>query len=205
MNRLINWVLQHKKIMDIVGWLFFIIFFLITLKSGIITDPVALEKALNKAGIFAPLVFIFVQAIQVVIPILPGAVGNVFGVIFFGPLWGFLLNYFGICLGSVIAFVLSRKYGTQFARKMTGSKFYDKYEKFLENETKFEKLFAILIFFPFAPDDFLCYLAGVSRMSLQKFTTIILLGKPLAIFIYTIGLTKMMYYVTDIVNKGGFL
>lgn len=205
MNSGINWILNNKKKMDMFGWIFCLCFFIICLKSGLITDPVALERALSKVGPFAPLLFISIQALQVVVPILPGAVGNVFGVVFFGPLWGFLLNYIGICLGSILAFYLSRKYGTQFARKMTGSKFYDKYEKFLENENRFEKIFALLIFFPFAPDDFLCYLAGVSRISFQKFTTIILLGKPLAIYLYTIGLSKAMFYMADFASKGGLL
>lgn len=205
MNRAINWILKNKKTMDILSWIGFIAFFFFSWRSGLITDPVALERALNKAGIFAPLLFISIQALQVVVPILPGAVGNVLGVVFFGPLLGFTYNYLGICLGSIMAFYLSRRYGTKFVRRMTGSKFYDKYESFLENETKFEKVFALLIFFPFAPDDFLCYLAGVSKISFQRFTTIILLGKPLAIYIYTIGLSKAIYYMVEFASKGGIL
>lgn len=203
MNKVVKWILKKKKIIDLVGWILFLIFIFVAWKSGLITDSLALEKALKRAGGFAPLLFIFIQAVQVVVPVLPGAVGNVFGVIFFGPLWGFILNYLGICIGSVIAFHLSRKYGTNFAKQMTGRKFYNKYEKFLENERKFEKIFALLIFFPFAPDDFLCYLAGISKISYRKFTTIILLGKPLAIYLYTIGLTKVIFYATELAVKGG--
>ena len=42
-------------------------------------------------------------------------------------------------------------------------------------------LLHLAIFFPVAPDDFLCYLAGLTRMSLKKFSAIIFLGKPASI------------------------
>lgn len=189
-----EWFIKHKKIFEIGGWIVFLAIVLFCWKSGIFSDADKLENLLEKSGVLAPVIFIVVQAVQVVVPILPGSIGCVFGVIFFGAFWGFVYNYIGICIGSVCAFVLARRYGTMFVRNMTGSKFYDKYQKFLEQENRFEKLFALLIFLPVAPDDFLCYLAGVSRMRLSKFTTIILLGKPAAIFLYSMGLHQVLKY-----------
>lgn len=183
-----DWIVRHKKGFEIAGWIAFVVVVIYAWHQGYLTDTAKLQALLDRCGILAPLVFMLVQAIQVVIPILPGAVGCVFGVVFFGPLWGFIYNYVGICIGSVCAFLLARKYGMLFVRNMTGSKFYDKYQHFLEKENQFEKMFALLIFLPVAPDDFLCYLAGVSRMRLVRFTTIILLGKPAAIFLYSMGL-----------------
>ena len=89
---------------------------------------------------------------------------------------------------------MARKYGQGFVCHMTGTKFYEKYEHFLEKENQFEKLFALLIFLPVAPDDLLCYLAGVSRMPLKRFTLIILLGKPAAIFLYSMGLNQIFQW-----------
>ena len=63
----------------------------------------------------------------------------------------------------------------------------DKYMKWTASR-RFDTLFTIAIFAPVAPDDFLCYLAGTTKMTYLKFTIIILLGKPLAIAIYTFGL-----------------
>lgn len=37
---------------------------------------------------------------------------------------------------------------------MTGAKFYQKYSKYLLQEKQFERIFALLIFLPVAPDDF---------------------------------------------------
>ena len=194
MKKAIEWIIRHKKIIEAAAWLLFFLFVLWGWRQGIFSDTGKLESLLKASGILAPVIFVAVQAVQVVIPILPGAVGCVFGVVFFGSFWGFILIYTGICIGSVCAFILARRYGTIFVRNMTGSKFYDKYEKFLEQEKRFEKLFALLIFLPVAPDDFLCYLAGVSRMTLSRFTTIILLGKPAAIFLYSMGLHQVLQY-----------
>ena len=49
----------------------------------------------------------------------------------------------------------------------------------------FEKFFALAIFFPVAPDDFLCYLAGVTKMSAKTYIAIIVLLKPFTILMYS--------------------
>ncbi len=187
-----DWIVKHKKWFEITGWILFAIGVVWAWRAGLFTDTEKLQALLEKSGILAPLLFVIVQAVQVVIPIMPGAIGCVFGVVFFGAFWGFVFNYIGICIGSVCAFLLARKYGMMFVQNMTGSKFYNKYQHFLEKENQFEKMFALLIFLPVAPDDFLCYLAGVSRMRLTRFATIILLGKPAAIFMYSMGLHQVL-------------
>lgn len=187
-----EWIVKHKKWFEITGWILFAVGVVWAWGAGLFTDTEKLQALLEKSGILAPLLFVIVQAVQVVIPIMPGAIGCVFGVVFFGAFWGFVFNYIGICIGSVCAFLLARKYGMMFVQNMTGSKFYNKYQHFLEKENQFEKMFALLIFLPVAPDDFLCYLAGVSRMRLTRFTTIILLGKPAAILMYSMGLHQVL-------------
>lgn len=48
--------------------------------------------------------------------------------------------------------------------------------------------FALAIFFPFSPDDFLCALAGTTKMSFRTFVLIIIFGKPVSIMLYSIFL-----------------
>ena len=52
------------------------------------------------------------------------------------------------------------------------------------------------IFLPVAPDDFLCYLAGTTDMTWRRYTAIILLGKPFAISLYSLGLTAIWQMIT---------
>ena len=192
MNKNNNSIDLYKKILLIVCTAITVVLTVIGYKKGIFTDETQMELFLNSCGIFAPLFFVFIQAVQVIIPILPGAVGCVYGVMFWGPLKGFIFNYIGICIGSIGAFLIARRFGQRLVIQMTGEKFYDKYSKYLEMENRFEKILALLIFLPVAPDDFLCYLAGISKMDLKKFVTIILLGKPAAIFLYSMGLNTVL-------------
>lgn len=191
MKRIIQLIDNYKKALLLICTIGVIILTFIGYTNNIFTDQEKMKAFLNSCGIFAPWLFVLIQAVQVVIPILPGAVGCVYGVVFWGAIKGFFLNYIGICIGSIWAFLIARHLGNDFVAKVTGDKFYSKYNKYLLKENQFEKIFALLIFLPVAPDDFLCYLAGVSRIPLIRFTMIILLGKPLAILLYSLGLNQV--------------
>lgn len=56
--------------------------------TGIFTSEENLERFISDSGVTAPLVFIFIQIIQVVVPIIPGGVSCLASVVLFGPLPG---------------------------------------------------------------------------------------------------------------------
>lgn len=183
----IKWFEQLQKFGMIFGIAFVILFTIFGFQSGIFRSSEALHQFLARFGVFADIAFILLQIFQVVVPIVPGAVSLLAGVVIFGPVRGFIYNYIGICIGSFIAFSLTRKYGNGLLDKVATPKLIRRYRSWLDSG-HFERLFAAAIFFPMAPDDFLCYLAGVSRISVKKFIFIILAGKPLSILIYSLGL-----------------
>ena len=155
---------------------------------GVFKDINALRGLVGNSVILGPIVFILLQILQVVIPIIPGGVSSAAGVLIFGPYLGFVYNYVGISIGSVIIFLLGRRYGKPFILSMISDKTYDKYIGWLDNQSRFEKLFALAIFLPVAPDDALCLMAGLTNMTVKKFTLIILLAKPASIFLYSMAL-----------------
>lgn len=179
----------------VIGLLLVLIFLFMGCRLGIFGSPEKLRSFLLNFGLWAPAVFVFIQAVQVIVPILPGNIGCVAGVIAFGPGMGFVYNYIGICAGSVIAFLLARKYGRAFVQAVTNEKQFMKYENWLEKGNKFDWLFGIAIFLPVAPDDLLCYLAGLTKMRLRRFVWIILLGKPLALWLYSMGVTSVLTWL----------
>lgn len=158
------------------------------IRTEIFVSQDALAAFLGRFGFWAPVFFVAIQAVQVVIPILPGAIGCLGGVLIFGPVWGFVYNYVGICIGSALAFQIARKFGMPAVERAAGSQKLGRYLKWVDNGV-FDRLFAAAIFFPAAPDDLLCFLAGVTRMRFRKFLLIILLGKPFSIALYSLGLT----------------
>jgi hypothetical protein len=52
-----------------------------------------------------------------------------------------------------------------------------------------------MMFFPVSPDDFLCMLAGLTKMTYKKFIIIILVFKPFTLAAYTIGLRFIIDWV----------
>ena len=160
-------------------------------RTGIFTSKEAMEHFILQFGIGGGIVFILIQIVQVVIPIIPGGVSCLVGVLLFGAWKGFFYNYIGICIGSIIAFFIARKYGRALLRVMFDEKLIRKYEGWTQKNDRFAKLFALAIFFPVAPDDFLCYLAGTTKMKAEVFTAVILLGKPLSIAAYSMGLNMI--------------
>ncbi len=159
---------------------------------GIFSSSNTFSVYIISLGIVAPIVFILVQAIQVIIPILPGAIGCVAGVFAFGPIWGLIYSYIGISMGSIFAFLISKRYGLPVVRKFVNRKKLDRYMDWLDKGNKFERLFAIAILFPVAPDDLLCFLAGLTKMKLKKFFAIVLLCKPPSIALYSLTLAGVI-------------
>ena len=155
---------------------------------GVFKDLNALRGLVGDSIILGPIIFVFIQILQVVIPIIPGGISTAAGVLIFGPYAGFIYNYIGICIGSIIIFLLGRRYGKPFILSMISDKTYNKYIGWLDNQNRFEKLFALAIFLPVAPDDALCLMAGLTNMSVKRYTLIILIAKPLSIFLYSMAL-----------------
>lgn len=176
------------NILTIIAFIPIAVFIIYGFCNNIFSSRDAFLKYINSIGVYGIAVFIIVQAVQVVIPILPGSIGCGVGVIAFGPILGFIYNYIGICAGSVIAFLIARRYGILIIKKRFKPKTINKYFGWLDRGKKFDFFFTLAILSPVAPDDFLCYLAGITKMTVKKFSLIILLCKPPAIILYSMGL-----------------
>ena len=190
-----KFIKDFLKYSSIVGLIATVAIIIWGVKAGIFTDQQVLADFLAKCGIWAPLVFTFIQAVQVVIPIIPGSIGCVAAVLIFGDVMGFVYNFVGIIAGSVVAFLLSKKYGYPLVRAIASKRDWDKYIKFLDDPKKFDRIFIITSAVPFTPADFLCYLAGLSSMSFLKYFIIICLAKPATILIYTYSLDFIIQFV----------
>ena len=167
---------------------------------GVFKDLNSLRGLVGDSIILGPIIFILIQILQVVIPIIPGGISTAAGVLIFGPYAGFIYNYVGICIGSIIIFLLGRRYGKPFILSMVSDKTYDKYVGWLDNQNRFEKLFALAIFLPVAPDDALCLMAGLTNISVKKYTWIILLAKPLSIFLYSMALIYGGHFLSGLLG-----
>lgn len=180
------------KIWAIVFFILIILFLVKQFFNQKFDSVESLQNYMKSFGIAAPLVLTAFQALQVVVPVLPGYLGCAAGAVAFGSMIGFWCNYIGISLGSVIAYFFAKKYGVDIVTAMFPRKQYEKWSKRVEKSKSYAWFLFIATLLPLFPDDFLCYFSGLMKMSSKKFIWIIILGKPWCILAYSIafGLIK---------------
>ncbi len=150
---------------------------------------------MKQSGFWGPLIFILFQAVQVIVPVLPGGVSLGLGVLTFGSTAGFLYNYLGIVCGSIASFCLIRKFGKRLVRNLVSEKNYRKLTSYLANRKRFTLFLTVAILIPVAPDDLLCMVAGLTNMPLKTFTAIIVFCKPFSIFAYGYLVSVILHHI----------
>lgn len=181
-----EWI--KKILLFILGCLLFvsIVFLLKAYREGHFSSVHNLRTYVKGFGVFAPAVLIMIQALQVVVPVLPGFLGSIVGTGLFGGWISFWCNYIGISIGSIIAFLLAKWLGNNLVRLLFPEEKYQKYVNWINQKRCYTRLLFWSILLPLAPDDFLCYFSGLSGMSTKKFVWIIILAKPWCLIFYSI-------------------
>lgn len=124
-------------------------------------------------GTFAPIIFILLQIIQVVITPFSHYAVSIAGGFIFGTWAGFLYNWTGRILGTAIAFYLGRYFGKKIIKKAVKPETIKKYNFYFE---KGKILLFLAYFLPMFPDDELSYLAGISSINPKVFLPLIIIG-----------------------------
>ena len=180
-----KWLGILFNVVTVIMTILIVIFIIYGIKLGIFRDKNILIDYMKKFVIFAPIIFKFIQIVQVVFPVIPGGASCLAGVLAFGSVWGLVYNEIGLVIGSVAAYYLSKIYGLRLINSLFKKEQVDKYLGYIRNN-RFEKVFLWGIVLPGLPDDLLCYIAGLSNISFKKFLAIIILGKPLALLMYSV-------------------
>ena len=130
----------------------------------------------NQFGLLSPIIFLLIQALQVIITPLSHYTIGAIGGFLYGPLYGGVLNYIGRMLGHTMAFIIARKYGRPLISKYFGDRTINKYDAIFSgaNEGKHCKpiqplLLFLIYFLPLFPDDEISYLVGASKMRFSYF------------------------------------
>lgn len=170
------------------------------LSSQVLTSEVALKNFLDSFGVAAPLIFVLIQIMQTIIPIIPGAITVPMGQIVFGVMNGLFLNFTGILIGSIFNYWFARRYGQIWVIRIVGQKNYQRSICWLHDSDRFDRLFTFAMFFPFSPDDILCYIAGLSKISFRKYVTILFFAKPISIFLYSYGIVAGFEWILRLIS-----
>lgn len=138
-------------------------------------DKHFLKQTLREWGILAPVLFIVLQALQVVISPVPGEATGFLGGYLFGEALGLVYSTIGLTLGSVAAFAIGRSLGAHYVRNLIKKETWDKLGFIVEAEGAILCFMIYLI--PGLPKDVVCYLFGISPMPMWVFALVSGLGR----------------------------
>ena len=134
---------------------------------------------------YAALIFIGLQALQVVAAPVPGEVTGFAGGMIFGPLWGVVYSTIGLTIGSWFAFMLARLLGRPLVERMVSLETIRRYDYVMKHKGLWLAFLMFLI--PGFPKDFLCYLLGLGHMRQRDFLLISATGRLLGTVLLTMG------------------
>jgi uncharacterized membrane protein YdjX (TVP38/TMEM64 family) len=140
------------------------------------SSPQTLREWIRSTGVIAPLVFVLVQAFQVVFFFVPGEIPQVAGGYMFGLWTGTLLSLAGITLGAAFNFVISRLLGVPFVGVLFSAEKVERARR-IATSPKVRLSFFLFFLIPGIPKDILCYVAGLSVMKLHIFLLFSTLGR----------------------------
>lgn len=143
---------------------------------AIFASPSQIRDWVNGWGVIAPIVFIALQFVQVVLFIIPGEVAQAAGGYIFGMWWGMLYSVIGILIGSSFNFYLARLLGVPFVNAVFGAERLSRFDKVLTSG-RATIAFFLLFLIPGIPKDALCYVAGLSTLRFPLFMVISTLGR----------------------------
>ncbi len=117
------------------------------------------------------LALILAHVIQILIPFIPGHFVPLTAGYYFG-LWGLLVDWTGMMIGSLTAFHLARRYGEPLVLRFVER---DKYERIVSfMKRKGAVGLGILFIIPGMPKDALCFVAGISGIRFIDFLMMVI-------------------------------
>jgi len=138
-------------------------------------DKRFLKHMLREWGVLAPVIFIGLQALQVIISPIPGELTGILGGYLFGEWVGLFYSTIGLTLGSVAAFAVGRWLGTRYIRSLVSPDIWRKMGFIVEAEGAI--LCFVIFLIPGLPKDMACYLFGLSPMPFWVFGVVSTLGR----------------------------
>ena len=138
-------------------------------------DKHFLKDTVAAWGWMAPLVFIAIQALQVIISPIPGEITGPVGGALFGTLWGLIYSTIGLTVGTLLCFGAGRRWGEPLVRPWLSEHNWNRMNFILEAEGAI--ICFILYLVPGFPKDIISYLFGISPMPFWLFATVSTLGR----------------------------
>lgn len=149
------------------------------------TNKELFKTWMNDHGVFGAIIYIIMVMFQVIVALVPGEPVEIAGGYAFGAIQGTLLYLIGSTIGSMLVFLLVKKYGGELVEMVFSNKDIKGLE-FLRNKKR-EVLLIFLFVIPGTPKDLLCYFAGLTTINTRVWLIVCSLGRIPSIVTSTIG------------------
>ena len=143
-----------------------------------------LEAFLESLGPWSAVVFVVLQAFQVVAAPIPGEATGILGGYLYSPYLGTILSTIGLTIGSLIAFLLARYLGRPFAERFVAPSIMGRFDYLLHHKGVF--IIFLLFLIPGFPKDALCYVLGLGHLTGPEFLVIGGVGRLLGTLLLTL-------------------
>jgi len=149
-----------------------------------VTDREALAESLRSIGIWGPVALFALLILQVFLAFIPGqalmiACGYLYG--FWG---GLLLTWASLFVGGQAAFWLARRYGRPFAERYVSPQVLSKWDKAARGQKV--PFYVAALVLPIFPNDAMCYVAGLGKISSRNFLLANMFGRGIACLLASI-------------------
>ncbi len=177
-----------------------------------VTEPQLFREWIDQRGIWGMVAYVAMLVVQVILAVIPGEPLEIAGGYAFGPVWGTILCVIGTTIGSIIVYMLVKRFGMKIVTLFFSK---EKIEslKFLKSSPKRNILFMIIFIIPGTPKDLLCYFIGLTDIDFMTMLLICSLGRLPSIITSTVGGDALgtanymwaiaVFAVTAIISIGG--
>lgn len=139
-------------------------------------EPEMFRLWVDSHGILGRLIFVAMVVIQVLVAFIPGEPVELLAGYAFGVLEGSLLTMTGFLIGSLLIFLLVRRFGVRLVEVFFSREKISELG-FLKNPKKAQVLAFILMSIPGTPKDFLSYFAGLTPLTLKQWLRIVVIAR----------------------------
>jgi uncharacterized membrane protein YdjX (TVP38/TMEM64 family) len=150
------------------------------------SDLDAISASMERLGVWGGIALFILFVLQVFLAFIPGQALMVASGFLYGFWGGFLLSWLSLVAGGEFAFVLARRYGRTFANKWISTHVLARWDQVAQGQGI--GFFTISLVMPLMPNDAMCYVAGLGKISHRRFSIANLLGRGIAcVFTSAVG------------------
>lgn len=151
-----------------------------------VSAPERFRAWVDDSGFMGRIFFVLMVTFQVIIALVPGEPFEIGAGYAFGAIEGTVLSLIGIALGSLVVFLLVRKFGIKLVEVFFSLEKI-KSLKFLQNKKRVAALVFLMFFLPGTPKDLLTYFVGITDIKFKHFAIIATIARIPSVITSTIG------------------